>query len=82
MMYFAYGSNLDPERMRQNAPDHQLIGLAALRDHRLLFPRHNEKWGGGTASLGHAHGETVWGVLYEVSDIVLRANFAGRNGPA
>jgi hypothetical protein len=68
MMYFAYGSNLDPERMRQNAPDHQLIGLAALRDHRLLFPRHNEKWGGGTASLGHAHGETVWGVLYEVSD--------------
>jgi gamma-glutamylcyclotransferase (GGCT)/AIG2-like uncharacterized protein YtfP len=73
VLYFAYGSNLDPERMLAQSPDHRVVGLAALRDHRLLFPRHSESWGGGTASFGHAHGQTVWGMLYEVSDRDLEA---------
>ena len=47
MLYFAYASNLDPELMRQHAPGHQVVGLAALRDHRLAFPRFSPEWGGG-----------------------------------
>jgi hypothetical protein len=68
MLYFAYGSNLNPAQMLEFAPGHQVVGLAALRDHRLVFPRYSERWGGGTASVAHAHGQTVWGMLYEIGE--------------
>ena len=73
MLYFAYGSNLDPEQMRARCPSHHVIGLAALRDHRLAFPLFSPSWGGGVASLHLAHGETVWGMLYELTDSDLKS---------
>jgi hypothetical protein len=68
MLYFAYGSNLDPDQMMAHCPDCQVVGLAALHDHRLTFPLRTESWGGGTAGVSHAHGSTVWGALYELSE--------------
>jgi gamma-glutamylcyclotransferase (GGCT)/AIG2-like uncharacterized protein YtfP len=67
MLYFAYASNMNAEQMRARAPEHRLIGLAALRDHRLIFPLYSNTWEGGVASIQTHHGETVWGVLYDVS---------------
>jgi gamma-glutamylcyclotransferase (GGCT)/AIG2-like uncharacterized protein YtfP len=83
MLYFAYGSNLDPEQMRSRCPDAIVVGLAALRDHRLSFPRNSEAWGGGTCGFQLAHGETVWGVLFDVSEECLRSldAFEGFKGP-
>jgi hypothetical protein len=68
MLYFAYGSNLDPDQMRDRCPGHQPIGLAALRDHRLSFPRHSDDWEGGVGSPALAHGHDLWGYLYEITD--------------
>jgi hypothetical protein len=68
MLYFAYGSNLNPEQMRARAPEHVVIGMAALREHHLVFPLYSNNWGGGVSSIQLHHGETVWGMLYEVSD--------------
>lgn len=68
MLYFAYGSNLDLDQMRERLPDVRVVGLAVLRDHRLTFPLHSERWGGGAAGVAHAHGGTVWGVLYELTE--------------
>ena len=68
MLYFAYGSNLDPEQMARRAPGHAVVGLAELRDHRVTFPLTSHDWGGGVASIGVAHGESVWGVVHEVTD--------------
>jgi gamma-glutamylcyclotransferase len=68
MHYFSYASNLDPDQMLARAPGHRVIGLAELRDHRLTFPRYSARWGGGTSSVQSHHGESVWGVLFEVSD--------------
>lgn len=73
MLYFAYGSNLDPDQMRQRCPDHKVVGLAALRDHKLSYPRTSHDWGGGVASIQLAHGSTVWGVVYELSESDLAA---------
>ena len=83
MLYFAYGSNLDLDQMRERLPDVRVVGLAALRDHRLTFPLYFERWGGGTAGVTHAHGGTVWGVLYEMSETDLAALDAheGWKGP-
>ncbi|MBI5711454.1 MAG: gamma-glutamylcyclotransferase [Candidatus Eisenbacteria bacterium] len=73
MLYFAYGSNLDPEQMRERCPRHRVVGLAALHDHRLVFPLFSNRWGGGVASVQPAHIATVWGMLFELDDDDLRA---------
>jgi hypothetical protein len=83
MLYFAYGSNLDPEQMRARCPGHRVVGLAELRDHRLTFPLTSHDWGGGVASVGVAHGDSVWGAVYELTDADLRAldGYEGYRGP-
>ena len=83
MLYFAYGSNLDPDQMRARCPDSRVVGLAALHDHRLTFPLHSEHWGGGAAGVTHTRGRTVWGVLYEVSesDLATLDQIEGWKGP-
>lgn len=68
MLYFAYGSNLDPEQMKERCPGSSVVGLAALHDYRIAFPRFSNRWGGGSASLQLAHGEIMYGVLYELTD--------------
>jgi gamma-glutamylcyclotransferase (GGCT)/AIG2-like uncharacterized protein YtfP len=68
MLYFAYGSNLDPRQMERRCPGHHVVGLAALADHRLAFPRFTPDWGGGTCGPVHAHGQQLWGVVFEVTD--------------
>jgi gamma-glutamylcyclotransferase (GGCT)/AIG2-like uncharacterized protein YtfP len=68
MLYFAYGSNLDPEQMRSRCPESSVVGLAALRNYRLIFPLPSERWGGGVSSVQPAHGQVVWGALYELTD--------------
>jgi gamma-glutamylcyclotransferase (GGCT)/AIG2-like uncharacterized protein YtfP len=73
MLYFAYGSNLDLDQMRLRVPGVGVVGVAMLPDHRLTFPLFSEGWGGGAAGVTHAHGQTVWGVLYEVSEEGLAA---------
>jgi gamma-glutamylcyclotransferase (GGCT)/AIG2-like uncharacterized protein YtfP len=73
MFYFAYGSNLDPEQFSRRCPGAAVVGLGELRDHRLTFPLTSHDWGGGVASVGVAHGESVWGVVYELGDADLAA---------
>jgi len=73
MLYFAYGSNLDLDQMRERCPGHQVVGLAALQDYRLGFPLFSGLWGGGVAGLSHAHGEKVWGAVYELTEADLAA---------
>ena len=68
MLYFAYASNLDPQQMQERCPGHRVVGLASLHDHRIAFPRFSERWGGGTASPVHAHGQQIWGVVFDISD--------------
>ncbi|OGF12969.1 MAG: hypothetical protein A2W00_08660 [Candidatus Eisenbacteria bacterium RBG_16_71_46] len=68
MLYFAYGSNLDPQQMRERCPGHHVVGLASLADHRLAYLRYSNAWGGGVAGIQLAHGATVWGVLYELTE--------------
>lgn len=68
MLYFAYGSNLNPDQMRHRCPAHKVVGMAALHEHRLAFPLTSHDWGGGVAGVVPAHGSTVWGIVYELSD--------------
>ena len=83
MLYFAYGSNLDPEQMRLRCPGHVVVGLAELHDHKLTFPLTSHDWGGGVSSIGVAHGESVWGIVYDLPDADVAAldRYEGFKGP-
>ncbi|QDU71966.1 gamma-glutamylcyclotransferase family protein [Mucisphaera calidilacus] len=67
MLYFAYGSNLDPQQMDDRCPGFHVHARGCVRDYELTFPRFCEGWAGGVASIAPAEGRDVWGVLYELT---------------
>ena len=66
-LYFAFGSNIDRAQMAQRCPGAEPVGLATLRDHRLVFRGPSRKRGGGVLSVDPAPDEGVQGLLYEVT---------------
>jgi len=68
MLYFAYGSNLDPVQMKQRCPGAEIVGPARLPDHRLCFPRRSPIRLCAVASVEPHPGSVVHGVLYEVGE--------------
>lgn len=66
-LYFAYGSNLSTRQMAQRCADAAPVGVAVLRGHRLAFTRFSPAWGGGVADAVVAEGDSVWGLLYELT---------------
>jgi gamma-glutamylcyclotransferase len=72
-LYFAYGSNMDAERMRAHCPTSRRVDFACLHGHRLAFTRRSVVSGTGVADVVAASRGVVWGVLYEVGDGDLEA---------
>lgn len=68
MIYFAYGSNLNPGQMYERCPAHSTIGIARLPGHRLTFPRYSPVRHCATAGVEPRDGENVWGVLYRLGE--------------
>ena len=58
-LYFAYGSNMNPERIRQRIPEARPIGRATLRGWRLVERLY--------ADIEKSRGSRVEGVLYLVT---------------
>jgi len=68
MLYFAYGSNLDPCQMQQRCAAVQFVCVARLKDYRLSFDRKSEKRHCGVANVVPVVGHDVWGVVYQLSE--------------
>jgi len=73
VLYFAYGSNMWREQMRQRCPDHECLGIAVLKDHALCFPRSSLVRKCGVAGIVEQSGAEVWGVVYRLHDEDLAA---------
>ena len=67
-LYFAYGSNLDREQLRERCPGSRARFRARLRDHRLDFTYYSSRWTGGAADVVPHSGEEVWGAVYELAE--------------
>lgn len=79
-LYFAYGSNLDPEQMKHRCPAGRLVGTAALHGYRLAFRGEGSHWGvGGTATILADPKGWVPGTLYRLSpeDVALLNGYEG-----
>lgn len=69
MKYFAYGSNMDPQRMKNRKVYFSKRERAILKDHKLCFNKQvarNSKE--GYANLIPKKGFATEGVLYEIND--------------
>lgn len=70
--YFAFGSNMFSEQMKERCPSAEKVGVGVLLDHRLVFNRRGTYRSGGVASVEGAHGERVYGVIYTLDPMDLR----------
>ena len=68
-LYFAYGSNLDQNQMRERCPTSKPLGVAYLHGYRLAFTFYSTgRWKGGCADIIRDNNSTVWGYVYELTD--------------
>lgn len=69
MFYFAYGSNMNPERMKNRGANFFAATKAKLKDYQLKFNKISTKREGeGFANIVAAEGCVVEGVVYEMDD--------------
>ncbi|MEC8272283.1 MAG: gamma-glutamylcyclotransferase family protein, partial [SAR324 cluster bacterium] len=66
MEYFAYGSNMNPERMKQRIGWSPPSRGAVLQDYQLMFDKQSND--GGKANIRPLKGEAVEGVLYQLAE--------------
>ena len=73
VLYFAYTALVAPDRMTATAPGAEFSFIAHLPEWRLVFPMKNGAWDGGLPSARPDPGNTVWGVVFEISKSDLKA---------
>lgn len=64
--YFAYGSNLEPARMRRRVPSARALGAAQLEGFGLRLDKSGSD-GSAKANIRREAGARVWGVVYELA---------------
>ncbi len=69
MLYFAYGSNMNWQQMKERCPSARFVGIAALPDHKLAFTRKSINRGCGVADAVPGQGQKLWGVVYEITTL-------------
>ncbi len=65
-LYFAYGSLLDPDKMKQASPGSKFLFTAHYPETRLDFAASDEN--GTVPTLTKESGHTVWGGVFEIPD--------------
>ena len=61
-LYFAYGSNMDHQQMKQRCPSAQFLGLSDLKNFKYYIDAR------GVASLAPNFGSTTWGIVWDIQD--------------
>lgn len=65
-LYFAYGSLLDPDKIKQAAPGSRFLFTAHYPETKLDFVASEEN--GAVPTLTKESGHTVWGGVFEIPD--------------
>ncbi|HPE78433.1 MAG TPA: gamma-glutamylcyclotransferase [Gammaproteobacteria bacterium] len=67
MYYFAYGSNMSSQRLRQRVPSARVVTVASLRGHRLAFHKSGRDGSAKCDAAPSPHaGDLVFGVVYVI----------------
>jgi gamma-glutamylcyclotransferase len=68
MLYFAYGSNLDWNQMRDRCPSARFLSIACAEGYRLEFTWFSRNRRCGVADIVASPGNEVWGAVFEIRD--------------
>jgi gamma-glutamylcyclotransferase (GGCT)/AIG2-like uncharacterized protein YtfP len=68
MLYFAYGSNMYWQQMKERCPSARFVSIAKIKDHRVAFTRISKSRLCGAADIVPAPGREVWGVIYDINE--------------
>ncbi len=68
MFYFAYGSNMNLDQMRERRVSYENSRRALLRDYKLGFTKTSKRYNAGVADIVESRDDVVEGVLYEVTE--------------
>lgn len=68
MNYFAYGSNLSSNYIRDYTPGATFVMKADLPNYKVEFRHYSKNLGGGISSIVETPGELVKGVIYDVPE--------------
>ncbi len=66
--YFAYGSNMSYEQMKERCPGSKYLGVARLNGYKLDFTKMSRIRGGGVADIVESADDCVYGILYAITD--------------
>jgi len=67
VLYFAYGSNMDPEQIHERCAKPEVLAIARLPGHSVGFFGHSKIWDGAQATVIPVGGRDAWGVVYRLS---------------
>lgn len=67
-LYAAYGSNMDPQQMKERAPHSPMAGTGWLVDWRLTFGGEDYAWEGALSTVVESPGSQVFVVIYDVPE--------------
>lgn len=81
LLYFAYGSNMDEDHMRERVPQGEYVGPARLDGFRLEFDVYSTEWEGGAANLELDPDAHVWGVLWQIPEDAMKGLDAFQGHP-
>ena len=72
--YFAYGSNLNVDQMRNRVGEWHLSRRALVRNYKLVFNVNSKRWKGYTANLEETGNveDVVYGVVYHLTEEQLK----------
>jgi hypothetical protein len=65
LRYFAYGANIDPDRMAGRVPEAVVVGPGHVERFGVEFTIRDREWGGGVLNAREDPDSVLWGVLYE-----------------
>ena len=68
IFYFAYGSNLDWEQMKERCPSASFYCRASLSNYRIDFTRKSTKRNCGVADIVKDNNYKVYGVVYRINE--------------
>ena len=66
-LYFAYGSNLNQNQIKERCQSPEVIQVARLTGFRLAFLGNSKRWDGAEETVVLSPGDEVWGVVYKLN---------------
>lgn len=70
MLYFAYGSKMNTNRMDKvcDGENYDVLGKCKLLGFKFEYNGHSSDWNGPAGDIVKSKDDFVWGVLYEVPE--------------